>query len=119
MASAALMAEAGPGFGGVSPVLIWVVPVVGILLSMIYGKKDHLPRDPAVLQGPLENTLLAISARLVFMGTNTYTGNAPDFVLKSSAGPQGVRIPGFFGYMGRSVLFLIPIFAGVTLIFFA
>lgn len=74
--------------------------------------------DPNVLQGPLENTLLAISAGAVFMGANTYIGNAPNFMVKSIAERNGVPMPSFFGYMGWSILFLLPLFAVVTYIFF-
>ena len=74
--------------------------------------------DPVALQGPLANTLAAISAGAVFMGANTYIGNAPNFMVKSIAERQGVRMPSFFGYMGWSALFLLPIFALITKLFF-
>ena len=35
--------------------------------------------DLAALSGPLSSTLLAVSAGAVFMGANTYIGNAPNF----------------------------------------
>ena len=35
--------------------------------------------------GPLASTLLAISAGAVFMGANTYIGNAPNFMVRRSA----------------------------------
>ncbi len=63
--------------------------------------------------------LLAISTGAVFMGANTYIGNAPNFMVRSIAEENGVRMPSFFGYMGWSLLFLIPAFLLVTLIFFA
>jgi Na+/H+ antiporter NhaD/arsenite permease-like protein len=74
--------------------------------------------DPAILQGSLHTTLLAISAGAVFMGANTYIGNAPNFMVKSIAERHGVRMPSFFGYMGWSGLFLLPTFALITLLFF-
>jgi Na+/H+ antiporter NhaD/arsenite permease-like protein len=74
--------------------------------------------DAAELQGPMATTLLAISAGAVFMGANTYIGNAPNFMVKSIAERQGVRMPGFFGYMGWSALFLLPSFALITMLFF-
>ena len=74
--------------------------------------------DPAVLQGSLHTTLLAISAGAVFMGANTYIGNAPNFMVKSIAERHGVPMPSFFGYMGWSGLFLLPTFALITLLFF-
>jgi Na+/H+ antiporter NhaD/arsenite permease-like protein len=74
--------------------------------------------DPAMLQGALATTLLAISAGAVFMGANTYIGNAPNFMVKSIAERHGVRMPSFFGYMGWSALFLLPSFALITIVFF-
>ena len=74
--------------------------------------------DPATLMGPMAQTLLAISCGAVFMGANTYIGNAPNFMVKSIAEEKGVEMPSFFGYMGWSILFLIPVFIIVTLFFF-
>lgn len=63
--------------------------------------------------------LKAISIGAVFMGANTYIGNAPNFMVRSIAEEQGVPMPSFFGYMLRfSVPILIPIFILVTLVFF-
>ncbi len=71
------------------------------------------------LMGPHAKTLLAISAGAVFMGANTYIGNAPNFMVKSIAEENGVPMPSFFGYMFKySVIFLIPLFILVTMIFF-
>jgi Na+/H+ antiporter NhaD/arsenite permease-like protein len=63
--------------------------------------------------------LTAISAGSVFMGANTYIGNAPNFMVKSIAEEAGVPMPSFFGYMFRySIPFLIPTFIVITLLFF-
>jgi len=62
--------------------------------------------------------LAAISAGAVAMGANSYIGNAPNFMVKSIAEEQGVRMPSFFGYMLYSGVVLLPLFAVVTLIFF-
>ncbi|MCC7327229.1 MAG: sodium:proton antiporter [Burkholderiales bacterium] len=75
--------------------------------------------DAATLMGPLATTLTAISAGAVFMGANTYIGNAPNFMVKSVAHARGVKMPGFFGYMGWSSLILLPVFALLTVIFFS
>jgi Na+/H+ antiporter NhaD/arsenite permease-like protein len=74
--------------------------------------------DAAALQGPLGTTLMAISAGAVFMGANTYIGNAPNFMVKSIAERQGVRMPSFFGYMAWSAAVLLPLFALITYLFF-
>ena len=70
------------------------------------------------LMGPLGPTLTAISAGAVFMGANTYIGNAPNFMVKSIAEERGIKMPSFFGYMLWSVGFLIPCFLLVTWVFF-
>ncbi len=63
--------------------------------------------------------LQAISAGAVFMGANTYIGNAPNFMVKSIAEEAGVNMPSFFGYMFKySIPFLIPVFILITFIFF-
>ncbi len=64
-------------------------------------------------------TLLAISAGAVFMGANTYIGNAPNFMVKSISEEAGIDMPSFFGYMLKySLPILIPIFILVSIIFF-
>jgi len=71
------------------------------------------------LMGPLHHTLLAISAGAVFMGANTYIGNAPNFMVKSIAEEQNISMPSFFGYMIKySIPILIPLYILVTFIFF-
>lgn len=74
--------------------------------------------DPVQLMDPLATTLAAISAGAVFMGANTYIGNAPNFMVKAIAEEAGVKMPSFFGYMLWSGLFLLPCFALVTLLFY-
>ena len=65
------------------------------------------------------NYLTAISAGAVFMGANTYIGNAPNFMVKSIAEEAGVNMPSFFGYMFKySIPILIPVFILVTYVFF-
>jgi len=74
--------------------------------------------DAAELTGPLAGTLLAISAGAVFMGANTYIGNAPNFMVRAIAEQSGVRMPSFFGFMGWSIIFLMPLFVIVTWVWF-
>lgn len=62
--------------------------------------------------------LKTISCGAVFMGANTYIGNAPNFMVKSIAEENGIKMPSFFGYMIYSLLILIPSFILVTFIFF-
>ena len=63
-------------------------------------------------------TLAAISAGAVFMGANSYIGNAPNLMVKAIAEDRGVRMPSFFGYMLWSGGILLPLFAIITWIWF-
>jgi Na+/H+ antiporter NhaD/arsenite permease-like protein len=74
--------------------------------------------DPAVLMTTLAPTLAAISAGSVFMGANTYIGNAPNFMVKAIAEDRGIRMPSFFGYMAWSFGILVPLFGIMTFIWF-
>lgn len=63
--------------------------------------------------------LKAISAGAVFFGACSYIGNAPNFMVRSIATEAGTEMPSFFGYILKySLVFLIPCFVVVTLIFF-
>ena len=72
--------------------------------------------DPALLMGRLASTLAAISAGSVFMGANSYIGNAPNFMVKAIVEDRGLRMPSFFGYMAWSCAVLLPLFIVVTFI---
>ena len=74
--------------------------------------------DPARLMGPLAGTLAAISSGAVFMGANTYLGNAPNFMVYAIARGAGVRMPSFLGYMAWSGAILLPLLGLATLMFF-
>jgi Na+/H+ antiporter NhaD/arsenite permease-like protein len=74
--------------------------------------------DANRLMYELPLTLAAISAGAVFMGANTYIGNAPNFMVKAIAESRGVKMPSFFGYMAWSVGILVPLFLLCTLLFF-
>ena len=63
-------------------------------------------------------TLAAISGGAVFMGANTYIGNAPNFMVYAIAKDRKVAMPSFFGYMLWSGGVLIPVFILQTLLFF-
>ena len=74
--------------------------------------------DPAVLMTTLAPTLAAISAGAVFMGANSYIGNAPNLMVKAIAEDRGIKMPSFFGYMAWSGAILIPLFVIMSLIWF-
>lgn len=65
-----------------------------------------------------QKVLSAVSCGAVFMGANTYIGNAPNFMVKSISDENGVNMPSFFGYMLWSLVFLVPVFVIDTLVFF-
>jgi Na+/H+ antiporter NhaD/arsenite permease-like protein len=74
--------------------------------------------DPQQLMTALAPTLTAISAGAVFMGANTYIGNAPNFMVKAIAEERGIVMPSFFGYMLWSGAILLPLFLLMTVLFF-
>ncbi|MDB5512624.1 MAG: citrate transporter family protein [Enterovirga sp.] len=98
--------------------------LTGILSSVLDNAPTYIVffelagGDPARLMGPLAATLAAISTGAVFMGANTYIGNAPNFMVFAIAREAGVKMPGFLGYMRWSGAILIPLFIAITFIFF-
>ena len=74
--------------------------------------------DAATLMTRDASTLAAISTGAVFIGANTYIGNAPNLMVKAIAENRGVRMPSFFGYMLYSGIFLMPLFVIMTFLFF-
>ncbi len=75
--------------------------------------------NAAELMTTYSDTLVAISCGAVFMGANSYIGNAPNFMVKSIAEERGVPMPSFFGYMVKYTLpILVPVFIVITIIFF-
>ena len=103
--------------------------LTGILSSFLDNAPTYLVffntagGDPTTLMKEepegMFTTLLAISAGAVFMGANSYIGNAPNFMVKAIAESSNIKMPSFFGYIIKwSLPFLIPLFAIVTWIFF-
>ena len=97
----------------------------GILSSFLDNAPTYLVffntagGDPIQLMGELSQSLLAISAGAVFMGANTYIGNAPNFMVKSISESSGIEMPSFFGYLFKwSLPILFPLFIIVTFLFF-
>ena len=74
--------------------------------------------DAKVLMTTLAPTLAAISAGAVFMGANSYIGNAPNMMVKAIAEDRGIKMPSFFGYMAWSGAILVPLFVAMTFIWF-
>ena len=74
--------------------------------------------DACVLMTTLAPVLAAISVGSVFMGANSYIGNAPNLMVKAVAEHRGVKMPGFFGYMVWAAAVLLPLFVVMTWLFF-
>ena len=84
----------------------------------LYGVAPHGAYIGALAAHPSgANLLAAIATGSVFMGANTYIGNAPNFMVKAIAEENGVRMPSFFGYMAYSLVILTPLYVLVTLLF--
>ncbi|MFM8864166.1 MAG: sodium:proton antiporter [Limnohabitans sp.] len=98
--------------------------ITGLLSSFLDNAPTYLVffntagGDPLALMTTLAPTLAAISAGAVFMGANSYIGNAPNLMVKAIAEDRGVKMPSFFGYMLWSGSVLIPLFILMTLIWF-
>ena len=73
--------------------------------------------DAQVLMNEMSRTLIAISSGAVFFGALTYIGNAPNFMVKSIAEQNGVKMPSFGAYLIWSVSILVPIYFLVTFLF--
>ncbi len=106
------------------PLNFWYFWLTGILSSFLDNAPTYLVffnlagGDPHLLMGALASTLAAISCGAVFVGANTYIGNAPNFMVKAVVEEAGIRMPSFFGYMAWSSAILLPLFVVLTFIFF-
>lgn len=71
-----------------------------------------------VVAGIPEDLLKAISLGAVFFGSMTYIGNGPNFMVKSIAEQEGIKMPSFFGYMIRfSLIVVLPVLVITQLLF--
>lgn len=97
-------------------------PTYLTFLSTALGKLyPGILEHTAILKLIQENHsfLQAIATGSVFMGANSYIGNAPNFMVKSIAEKSNIRMPSFFGYIFCYTLpFLIPVFLLATWLFF-
>lgn len=96
-------------------------------LTFLSAAGGYFGSHPELLSGALVHTdlgtvtakvLMAVSAGSVFMGANSYIGNAPNFMVRSIAEENSCKMPSFFGYMLWSGMILLPTFALVTWVFF-
>ncbi|MCU0945034.1 MAG: sodium:proton antiporter [Rubritepida sp.] len=121
-AAAALVALTSDPSGAPIPwVYFWMT---GVLSSFLDNAPTYLVffnlagGDPAFLMAEGALTLAAVSAGAVFMGANSYIGNAPNFMVKAIVEENGVRMPSFFGYVAWACIFLLPLFVLCTFLFF-
>ena len=118
---AVVRAVTGPDGQPLPTMYFWAT---GILSSFLDNAPTYLVffntagGDPVTLMTTMAPTLAAISAGAVFMGANTYIGNAPNLMVKAIAEDRGVKMPSFFGYMVWSGVILIPLFVVITYLFF-
>ncbi|WP_395710144.1 sodium:proton antiporter [Reyranella sp.] len=104
---------------------VWYFWLTGILSSFLDNAPTYLVffnlagGDAGVLMGASAGTLAAISCGAVFMGANSYIGNAPNFMVKAVVEEAGIRMPSFFGYMAWSGGILVPLFILLTFLFVA
>ena len=107
-----------------SPDVLMYFWITGLLSSFLDNAPTYLVffntagGDPKALMTTFASTLAAISAGAVFMGANTYIGNAPNLMVKAIAEDRGVKMPSFFGYMLWSFGILVPLFVILSLIWF-
>ena len=106
------------------PVPMMYFWATGVLSSFLDNAPTYLvffntaSGDAGILMTSLATTLMAISASAVFMGANTYIGNAPNLMVKAIADGAGVKMPSFFGYMLWSVGILLPLLFITSLIWY-
>ena len=107
-----------------NPINAYYFWITGILSSFLDNAPTYLVffnlagGNSDILTGELAGTLVAISVGAVFMGANTYIGNAPNFMVKAIAESRGIAMPSFFGYILWSLVFLFPLFILITYLFF-
>ena len=86
---------------------------------VFHATATTLPSDvTTAVAGIAPEFMKAISMGAVFFGALTYIGNGPNFMVKSIAEQEGVKMPSFFGYMIKfSLVVLLPVYIIVQLIF--
>jgi Na+/H+ antiporter NhaD/arsenite permease-like protein len=86
--------------------------------ATFFEMASQLDGEPRVADVP-ELYLTAVSLGAVFCGAITYIGNGPNFMVKSVAEAQDVRMPTFVGYVVRSITYLVPVLLAMMLLFLA
>lgn len=118
---AVIRAVTGPDGQALNTMYFWMT---GLLSSFLDNAPTYLvffntaSGDAHTLMTTMSATLAAISAGAVFMGANSYIGNAPNLMVKAIAEERGIRMPSFFGYMAWSLVVLVPLYIVMTFLFF-
>jgi Na+/H+ antiporter NhaD/arsenite permease-like protein len=113
----------GPTLGLTEPVhFFWATGALSSFLDnaptyVVYFTTAQSLGGSHLIAGVQEELLVGVSLGAVFMGSMTYIGNGPNFMVKAIAEKSGVRMPSFFGYMVYSCLILLPLFALTTWLF--
>ncbi|MGE5402873.1 MAG: sodium:proton antiporter [Ignavibacteriales bacterium] len=80
-------------------------------LALGLGQSPEVAGIPSLL-------MRAICIGAVFFGSMTYIGNGPNFMVKSVAEENNIKMPDFFSYIFKfSLLVLLPVFVLIQLIF--
>ncbi|NUQ63916.1 MAG: sodium:proton antiporter [Pirellulales bacterium] len=113
----------GPDLGLKTPMaFFWATGSLSSVLDnaptyvVFFETAKTLEATPAVA-GVGAALLTAVSLGAVFMGSMTYIGNGPNFMVKAIAEKSGIPMPSFFGYMLYSCGILLPILAATTFVF--
>lgn len=92
-------------------------PTYLTFFAMAQGITEKFGLTPSVA-GVWEPFLKAISCGAVFMGANSYIGNAPNFMVKSISEEMKIKVPNFISYMFYSFIILIPSYFLIAFLFF-
>jgi Na+/H+ antiporter NhaD/arsenite permease-like protein len=96
-------------------------PTYLVFLEVARGLTPQVPADGLVQltgEGWVRSDLLTgVSLGAVFMGAMTYIGNGPNLMVRAIAVREGVRMPGFGGYIAWAVALLLPVFIVMSWMF--
>jgi Na+/H+ antiporter NhaD/arsenite permease-like protein len=96
----------------------WLTGALAAVINNVPAYRTVLDLAGAAGAAPA-STLAAISMGAVYLGALTYLGNAPNLMVHAIAVERGVRMPGFFGYLGWSTSVLLPPLLALTAVFLA
>ncbi len=104
-----------------SPVLyFWLTGIFSTMLDnaptyLVFFKLANGQASDLMANQP--TLLMAISLGAVFMGANSYIGNAPNFMIKTIADQQKIKTLHFFAYIFYSLIVLLPIYFLIQYLF--